>query len=204
MDSKILKLIDNFRLRNIEAFYFETLDDAVKVILCMIPSDCTVGIGHSVTLQKMNISVALAARGNIVYDKELACDKKEAGLIKKKAMLADWYISGANAVSVDGRIVNVDHSGNRAAAITFGPDRVIIVAGINKVTDTMGEAIYRVKNIACPKNARRAGHNPPCVSLNKCVDCVSPERVCNTLSIIEGQADRDRMKLFIVNEEAGF
>lgn len=115
-----------------------------------------------------------------------------------------WYITGPNAISMDGRIVNVDHSGNRVAAISFGPDNVIIVVGINKVVDSLDKAIKRVKNIASPLNAKRAGYNPPCVTLNRCVDCVSKERVCNSLSIIEGQSDSNRIKVFIVDNDYGF
>lgn len=122
----------------------------------------------------------------------------------KKALVTDWYITGSNAISIDGMIINVDHSGNRVAAISFGPDRVLIVVGINKIVNTLDEAIKRVKNIACPLNDKRAGFNPPCVKLNKCVDCTSKERVCNFLSIIEGQSDSNRIKLLIVNEECGF
>lgn len=204
MNERIERLIRNFRLRNIDVCYFDTLEDAAKMILNIVSESSTVGIGHSATLQRMNITKTLIKRGNIVYDKETAEDKQECVLLKKKALTADWYITGSNAVSADGHIVNVDHSGNRVAAITFGPEYVIIVVGINKIVDTLDEAIKRVKNVACPMNARRAGFNPPCVKLNKCVDCVSSERVCNTLSIIEGQADKNRMKIFIVNEELGF
>jgi len=204
MNEKIEKLIQNFKLRNIDTYFFQTLEDAKEYLLKIVPDNCTIGIGHSATLQKMNITEGLIERGNIVYDKELAKNKNESLSLKKKALTADWYITGSNAISVDGRIVNVDHSGNRAAAIIFGPDNVIVIVGINKIVDTADEAIKRVKNIACPLNARRAGYNPPCVTLNKCVDCVSTERVCNSLSIIEGQLDKNRMKLFIVNEEVGF
>lgn len=200
----INKLINNFRLRNIEASYFDTTQDAANMILKLVPVECTVGIGHSATLQMMNITNLLIERGNIVFDKELAVSKEESKALKKKALLADWYISGSNAVSVDGRIVNIDHSGNRVAAISFGPENVIIVIGKNKIVGTLDEAIQRVKNIACPLNAQRAGFNPPCVLLNKCVDCTSEQRVCNTLSIIEGQCDKNRMKLFIVNDELGY
>jgi hypothetical protein len=105
---------------------------------------------------------------------------------------------------MNGRIVNVDHSGNRVAAITFGPDKVIIVVEKNKVVDSIEDAIKRVKNVAGPLNAKRAGFNPPCVTLNRCVDCISKERVCNSLSIIEGQSDCNRIKVFVVNEECGF
>ncbi|NYB75238.1 lactate utilization protein [Sedimentibacter hydroxybenzoicus DSM 7310] len=198
------KLKENFKNRNIDVEYFDSLEDVKLYLLDVIPLDCKVGIGHSGTLQKMNITELLIQRGNIVYDKELGKDRNESKAIKKEALLSDWYISGSNAVSVDGRIINVDHSGNRVAAITFGPDKVIIVVGVNKVVDTVKEGINRVKNIASPLNAKRAGYNPPCVELNKCVDCSSKERVCNYLSIVEGQTDGNRMKLCIVNEECGF
>lgn len=199
-----VKLINNFKLRNIKVEYFQNLQEVKKAILSLVPVNCTVGIGHSATLQKINISEVLIKRGTTVYDKELAKDKLECKALKKKALLSDWYITGSNAISEDGRIVNVDHSGNRVAAITFGPDNVIIVVGKNKIVGSLNEAIKRVKHIACPMNAKRAGFNPPCVELNRCVDCVSKERVCNSLSIIEGQSEENRIKIFIVNENIGF
>lgn len=201
---KINILKKNFKSRNIEVEYFITLEDAKSYILNSIPVECSIGIGHSITLQKMNITRSLLERGNVVYDKELATNRDECKVLKKKALTTDWYVAGSNAISLDGRIVNVDHSGNRVAAITFGPDRVIIVVGRNKIVDTVDEAIKRVKNVSCPLNARRAGFNPPCVALNKCIDCLSNERVCNSLSIIEGQSDGNRIKLLIVNEECGY
>lgn len=201
---KLNQLKENFKSRNIDVKYFDALEDVKLYILNIIPVDCKVGIGHSATLQKMNITNLLIQRGNIVYDKELTINKYESNTIKRKALLSDWYISGSNAITVDGRIINVDHSGNRVAAITYGPNKVIIVVGVNKVVDTVEEGIKRVKNIACPLNAKRAGYNPPCVELKKCIDCSSKERVCNYLSIIEGQVDRNRIKLCIVNEECGY
>lgn len=202
--NSINSLKENFRVRNIEVEYFETLDQVKNHILKIIGEECTIGIGHSATLQTMDIVEKLISRGNQVYDKELAKTKEESKLLKKKALTTDWYITGSNAITLDGRIINVDHSGNRVAAITFGPDKVIVVVGKNKIVANVEEGIKRVKNIACPLNAKRAGYNPPCVSLGKCVDCISTERVCNTLSIIEGQADKNRMKLYIVNEEYGY
>lgn len=198
------RLKESFQKRNIEATFFETLDAARSHILNTVPAECAVGIGHSGTLQKINLTNTLLERGNTVYDKELAKDSDECKALKKKALLADWYITGSNAVSMDGRIVNVDHSGNRVAAISFGPDHVMIVVGKNKIAATLEEAIQRVKNIACPLNAKRAGFHPPCVALNRCVDCVSEERVCNILSIVEGQTDSNRIKLLVVDEECGF
>jgi L-lactate utilization protein LutB len=201
---KLKKIQENFRLRNIEVLYFDNLEEVKLYLLNIIPDNMTIGIGHSATLQRMDISNALSARGSIVYDKELADSPEECKELKRKALLSDWYITGSNAVSVDGRIVNIDHSGNRVAAISYGPDRVMIVIGKNKIVDTVDEAIKRAKNIASPLNAKRAGYHPPCVALNRCVECVSKERVCNSLSIIEGQVDSNRMKVLIVDEECGF
>ncbi|WP_027633712.1 lactate utilization protein [Clostridium hydrogeniformans] len=202
--NSLLDLTHNFNKRNIEVKFFETLDSVKSYILELIPLNSTVGIGHSTTLEKISLTSSLIEKGYTVYDKELSKDKIEGTSIKKKALTSDWYITGSNAISIDGRIVNVDHSGNRVSAISFGPDKVIIVVGKNKIVDTLENAIKRVKNISCPLNAKRAGYNPPCVELNKCVDCTSKERVCNILSIVEGQIDKNRISLFIVNEESGF
>lgn len=201
---KYKALQENFRKRNIQVEYFDSLESVKTHILSVIPKGKTIGIGHSQTLQKMDITNELLKRDCIVYDKELAKTTEECRKLKKKALTSDYYITGSNAISMDGRIVNVDHSGNRVAAICYGPDNVIIVVGKNKIVDTVEDAINRVKNIACPMNAQRAGYHPPCVMINRCVDCVSTERVCNCLSIIEGQSDKNRMLLLIVEEECGF
>ncbi len=204
IDSRIQKLMNNLKLRNIDAFYVENLYEVNEKLLQMMPSDCTIGIGHSITLQSSGIVEKLIERGNIVFDKTKAKNKEESKHIKKKALTADWYITGTNAISLEGHIVNIDHSGNRVAAMVFGPDNVAIIVGVNKIADSLSEAIHRARNVASPLNAKRAGFNPPCVELNKCVDCKSRERVCNSLVIIEGQDVIGRMKVFIVNESAGF
>ena len=200
----IEKLKENFYKRNIEVFCFESFEEAKQQILLDIPEDSSVGIGHSETLQRMDLTQLLMDRGNIVYDKLLGTNAKNRKALKKKALISDWFVTGTNAVSIDGRIVNIDHSGNRVAAMLFGPENVIIVVGKNKVVDTVEEAIFRAKNIAAPQNAKRAGYKPPCTILNMCVDCCTEERVCHSLSIIEGQEERGRIRLFLVNEQAGF
>ncbi|HWS30620.1 MAG TPA: lactate utilization protein [Clostridia bacterium] len=200
----IKQLEDNFLKRNIRVLWFTTFEDAKKYLLEEVPSNATIGIGHSQTLQAIGITEAFQKKGNIVYDKELGTTNEEVRLLKRNSLLADYYISGTNAISVDGRIVNIDHSGNRVAALAYGPDKVFIVVGKNKITNTYEEAIKRTKNIASPQNAKRAGYNPPCVLIGYCSDCLSPERVCNIVSIIEGQHIRGRITLLIVSEDAGY
>lgn len=197
-------LINRLTERNIEGFFYETFEEAKSSVLERIPINASVGIGNSVTLKNLKISKELKDRGNIVFDKTIAKNREESKELKRKSLLTDWYITGTNAISLDGHLVNVDHSGNRVAAMLYGPNKVIIIIGANKITNTLDEAIFRVRNIASPQNARRAGFNPPCVELEKCIDCRSKQRVCNSLVIIEGQNEKDRMKVFIVNDNDGF
>ncbi|WP_105616469.1 lactate utilization protein [Vallitalea okinawensis] len=205
MDINLMeKMRCNFQRRNIEVEFYDDINELKDNILNIIPLYCSVGIGNSATLKKIGISEDLGSRGNIVYDKTKAKNQSEVTALKKKSLLSDWYILGSNAISVDGHIVNIDHSGNRVAALMYGPDNVIIVVGKNKITNTLEQAIFRTKNIASPQNAKRAGYNPPCVRLKKCIDCNSSERVCNYLVVIQGQYVSNRMKVFIVDEDLGF
>ncbi len=200
----IRELESNFLKRNIDVHWFTAFEDVKSYLLEQIPAGATVGIGHSQTLQGIGITGALLERGHTVFDKELGATKEEVRRLKRSALLADCYLSGANAVSIDGRIVNIDHSGNRVAALAYGPDRVFVVVGRNKITNTHEEAIKRAKDTASPKNAKRAGYHPPCVTKGYCTDCLSSQRVCNIISTIQGQHEKGRMTLLIVNEEAGY
>ena len=200
----IKELQSNFEKRNIDVLWFNTFGEIKIFLLEQIPNSAKVGIGNSKTLKSMEITKSLSSRGNAVLDKTFGKTQEEIKELKRNSLLTDYYISSSNAVSVDGRIINIDHSGNRVAAITYGPDKVYIVIGKNKITKTHDEAIKRARNIAAPLNAKRAGFNPPCVSAGYCVDCTSSERVCYTLSITEGQYVKNRLTLLIANEEDGF
>jgi len=200
----IKELENNFNDRNIDVLWFNTFDEIKDYLLEQIPVNARVGIGNSKTLKSMEITKVLSNRGNVVLDKTFGKTDDEIRELKRNSLLTDFYISSSNAVSIDGRIVNIDYSGNRVAAITYGPDKVYIVIGKNKITTTHNEALKRARNIAAPLNATRAGYNPPCVSVGHCVDCLSPERVCYIVSIIEGQYIKNRLTLLIANEEDGF
>ena len=202
--NEIEKIKKNFNDRNIEACFFKNLNEAKEKILTLIPKNNTVGFGNSGTLKQMDISNELTKRGNTVYDKTLAKNRKETVKLKKKSLLSDWFLTGTNAISSEGHIVNIDHSGNRVAAMLYGPENVVIIIGKNKIEETLEEAIKRAKNTAAPLNAKRSGYNAPCVELNRCIDCNSKDRVCNSLVIIEGQAKKSRIKIFILDQELGF
>lgn len=197
-------LLANLAERNINGIYVSNLADARDKVMELLPDSGTVGIGNSSTLKDMDISNFLRERGFTVLDKTYASTGEEARELKRKALLADWYLSGSNAVSLDGRIVNIDHSGNRVAAMIYGPNKVIIIVGKNKIAPTLDEAVARARHHAAPLNAKRAKMNPPCTTTGNCVDCRHPQRVCNNLVVIEGQADPHRMTVIIVGEDHGF
>lgn len=197
-------LISNLGQRNITGYFVSNLNDARDKIMELLPDSGTVGIGNSKTLKDMEITHFLERRGYSVLDKTFAASREEARDLKRRALLADCYISGSNAISLEGHIVNIDHSGNRAAALIYGPYKVIIVIGKNKIVPTLNDAIGRARNLAAPLNAKRAKMNPPCVDIGHCIDCRHPERVCNNLLIIEGQTDPHRMSVIIVGEDHGF
>ncbi len=198
------EIIENFRQRNMELEYF-TSRKALQDKLVAEVSDCeTVGIGNSQTLKELNAYELLTSLGKDVYDKTYAKSSNEADDIKRKALLTDCYLSSVNAIGKDGTIVNIDHSGNRVAAITFGPRKVIIVAGLNKLVANEKEAIRRALTIATPKNARRAKIDSPCSLLQECDKCTGDLRVCNYISIIRGQAYNGRLKIYLLEDSLGY
>jgi len=197
-------IIQNLSKRNINGHYFETSDAAKEAILTWIPTDATVGIGNSRTVKDLDLSATLSDKGHIVYDKTTVQTDRGKKLLKKKALMTDWYITGTNALSKSGHLVNIDHSGSRVAAMLYGPDNVIIVIGVNKIEETLDDALNRARNEAAPRNALRAGSESPCIEAGKCVECEGTHRICNAFVTVSGQADADRMRVVIINEALGF
>jgi len=204
MKDTINTIIQNLSNRNISGHYFETSSDAKDAILSWIPQDATVGIGNSRTVKDLDLSVVLSTKGHIVYDKTTVQSAKGKKLLKKKALMTDWFITGTNALSKSGHLVNIDHSGSRVAAMLYGPDNVIVVVGVNKIEDNLEKALDRARNEAAPRNAIRAGSTAPCIELGHCVECEGDHRICNAFVTLSGQSDADRMRVVIINEELGF
>ncbi|WP_240837643.1 lactate utilization protein [Acidaminobacter sp. JC074] len=195
---------NNFEDRNIEFKYFESEKDLLVSIENEMRKHETIGIGNSQTLKHYEISDMALKLGKVVYDKTLSEDKDQVRKLKKQALLSDCYITSSNAITEDGKIINVDHSGNRVAAMTYGPDRVLVLVGINKLTLNEQAGIKRVLNVATPKNAKRAKIASPCSMEMSCDTCHQGVRVCNYLSIIRGQNTKGRMKVYLINKELGF
>ena len=189
----------------IESAVLATGAQAAEAVLAEIPRGASVGLGGSQTVKEIGLLDALRKGDYNVLDQYRAgLGRDEALALRKLGTQADYFVSGSNAITDDGKIVNIDGLGNRLAAFCFGPGRVIIIAGRNKITGDLDAALERVRNVAAPMNAQRFGLTTPCVKTGRCADCSSPERICNLTLIIEKQHTKGRMKVILVNEDLGY
>ena len=205
MDKKIKRTMDNLEKNNMEAFYAEDASKVIEIVDTLVKDGETVSVGGSMTLFETGIIDYLKS-GRFNY-----LDRYEAGLspdgvkeVFRKAFSADTYFTSSNAVTEDGELYNVDGTCNRIAAMLYGPDKVIVIAGINKIVPDADAAIERVRNIAAPANAVRLNRKTPCVSVGYCMDCSSPERICNSYVLIGRQAAKGRIKVIIVGGDFGY
>ena len=197
-------LIRHLERRNMHACYCATAEDAVAKVTELIPDGCSVTWGGSMTIRDIGIPAALHARGTLsVMDRDLAGSREEAQEIYRKAFTADYYLSSANAISEDGVVVNIDGTGNRVAAITFGPKHVILVIGLNKVAQTVEAALARARSMASPINAARFDIKTPCQTDGTCHNCNSADCVCNYIHFLRNSPG-GRHTVILVGERLGY
>lgn len=205
--AKALKVIENLKKRNMDGIYCENSGQAVAEIIKMIPHGSLVGLGGSETiiesglvegLRKLDIRLLDRYKGGI--------SKEEINKMRRESLLSDIFITSSNAVTVDGKLVNIDGTGNRVAAMIYGPSKVIFLVGMNKVVRTFEDAISRIKNHSAPLNAVRVGVETPCFHLGYCNEpnCFPPHRICNQVVIIEANPTPGRIMVVLVGEELGF
>ena len=199
-------LIKQLTRRRMAASYAPTAAQAREEIVAMIPAGATVSRCGSMSLVEMGLWDALAQKPgvNLINPFAPGVSPEEAYNLMRRGLLADFMITSANALTMDGRIVNLDATGNRVAAMCFGPDKVILVVGLNKVTPDLDAALARVKHHAAPINAIRLHRETPCAETGQCLDCRSPGRLCNLWSIIEGQRFENRIHVKLVGEDLGY
>ncbi len=181
---------------------FDTAEEAKAAALEIIGSK-SVGIGGSATVRDMKLAEALQANGNQVYWHWLVA-KESKRAARDKALMADVYMCSANALTVDGRLVNIDGTGNRAAGLIYGPHEVVVIVGKNKIVNGLDEAIERIKRCACPPNARRLGLDTPCARTGQCYDCRTTARMCNVTFILEAPTRPvNAFHVLLVKEDLG-
>lgn len=199
------RMIKNLNRRHIEAYYCPTAADAVKKVSELIPDGSSVTWGGSMTIRDMGIPQLLCNRGTLeVLDRDKAETPEEVQEIYLRAFTSDVYLSSANAISEDGVIVNIDGNGNRVAAITWGPKKVIFVIGINKVAQTVEAALARARSTASPINAQRFDINTPCKTDGVCHNCNSTDCVCSYVHFLRNSRNKGRHVVVLVGEDLGY
>ncbi len=199
------KMIKNLKRRNMEAFYCPTGKNAVEKVSELIADGSTVTWGGTATVRDLGIPQTLKNRSTLnVLDRDSVETPEEKVQMYLKAFTADVYLTSANAISEDGVIVNIDGNGNRVAAISWGPKKVIFVIGLNKVAQTIEAAIARARGIASPINSQRFDINTPCRIDGTCHNCNSPESICSYVHILRNSRNGNRHIVILVGEDLGY
>jgi len=197
------KLKENLNKKGYAVNVFETSDDAKKYLKEQI-SGKSVGFGGSITVQEMGLYDELYENNTLFWHWNLK-DGKTAGEILSEARSAEIYISSANAIAETGEIINIDGTGNRVAAMSYGHKKVYIIVGENKIEPDFDKALFRARNIAAPMNARRLERKTPCAQNElKCYDCNSPERICRNLSVFYTKPSGCEYEIILINEKLGY
>lgn len=193
-------LVKNLIKRHFDAYYCDTAAEALEKALALIPEGASVGWGGAMSAQQIGLIDAVNAGNYRTTDRDQYEDRDQA---MRECLLADVFISGANALSLDGEMVNIDGNGNRVAAIVYGPKSVIVIAGMNKVMDSLEDAITRARTVAAPMNQQRFLLDYPCTATGTCADCLSKTCICNQILITRHCRPVGRIKFILVGEDLG-
>lgn len=205
IDKQVEKVLNALQRNNMKGIYVEDEDELLQVIKELIEEKSVVGVGDSMTLLETGV-LDFLRKGNYTfldkYREGIASEEKKSIYIQNFS--ADTFLCSTNALTEDGQLYNIDGNGSRVAPMIYGPKQVIIVAGINKLVENKEEAEKRVRNYAAPIDAKRLNKDTPCTKLGRCVDCKSPDRICNDFVTITGQFVKDRIKVIIVGKALGY
>ena len=199
------RVVKALQSRHFEACYCATKAEALQKALSYIPEGSSVGWGGSVSVEEIGLKEAVRGPKYKAIDRDAVSDPAEKTRLMKQCLSAGVFLMGTNALTQDGELVNIDGTGNRLAAMCFGPDSVIVIAGINKLAPDLDTAIARARSVAAPINAARfPGLDTPCAKTGLCGDCRSESCICNQILITRNSRPAGRIKVIVVGEELGF
>ena len=197
-------LVKNLRSRHFDAYYCANKEEALKKALELIPEGASVGWGGAMSAQQIGLMDAIRSGNYKALDRETCNTPEERDQMGHTCLGADVFLTGANGLSMDGEMVNIDGTGNRVAAIVYGPKSVLVIAGMNKVVDTLEDAVTRARTVAAPMNQQRFGLPNPCTTTGTCADCKTQTCICNQILITRNCRPAGRIKVILVGEELGF
>lgn len=203
-EAKFETIIKKLEARNMTGHYAETSEDAVRIALELTPEGSFVSFGGSVTITETGIRDALKSGNYETVDPWDYKDPAEGLRVRRESLLSDVFFMSTNAITIDGELINVDGSGNRVAGLIFGPRKVIVVAGANKIVRDEAEGRARIKTLACPPNNIRLNNETPCALTGKCVDCLNSKTICNHTVITRRSMVPGRIHVILVNEDLGY
>lgn len=199
------KCVTNLKKHNFDAHFVPTAEEARMAILDMISGYESFGFAGSSTTREIGVLDALTSQGKTIYDHwQKGLSSEELHQIRHQQGRCDCFFCSANAISATGEILNVDATGNRITAMTFGPKKVIIVAGMNKVTPDLESALQRLREVAGPMRAKSLNRETPCVETGICSDCNVPQRICNATIILHRKPSMVDISVFLINQSMGY
>lgn len=197
-------IISALQKRNMNGYYCKTKDECCELVLSMIEENSSVTWGGSESIKECSIPEKLFESGKYNVIDRAKYSPEEMKEYYKQAFSADYYLMSTNAITLDGELMNIDGNGNRVASLVFGPEKVIIVTGMNKVVSSIEDAYDRVRNIASPPNTIRLQKNTPCAQTGKCGNCYCEDCICNQILVTRRSRDKDRIHVILVGEDLGF
>jgi L-lactate utilization protein LutB len=198
------KMIKNLERRHFEAYYCKTSAEAVEQAVSLIPEGSSISWGGSMSIRDIGLTTRLKEGNYQVYDRDDVTTEEDKIATYRKAFECDFYLASANAISEDGVIVSIDGNGNRVAAITWGPKRVIFIVGLNKVAQNVEAALARARSTASPINAARFDIQTPCQIDGVCHNCNSPQSICNYIHFLRNSHPAKRHIVILVGEDLGY
>ena len=205
VDEKIQKTLLALEKNGFKTYFAATRNDAVNIVLDLTPSNATVGVGGSITIRELGLLEKLVERGNTIIQ-TWGIKKDEMVITMKKQLISDVFLTSSNAITVDGKLINADAAGNRVASMIFGPGKVIVVVGYNKIVQDVTEGLHRIRAVASPMNAKRLKKDAPCTITGECLDeeCSGAMRICKITTIIERKPSNTDLNVVIVKDKLGY
>lgn len=204
-EKRVEDLMNNLKKKNMAGYYVKSKEELTNLLDTLITDQATVSVGGSMTLFESGVIDYLRKRPLNFLDRyEPGLDAEQIKELYRDSFGADVYLTSTNAITESGGLYNVDGRGNRVAAMIYGPDKVIVIASVNKIVKNLEAAIERNKKWAAPANAKRLNRKTPCASLGYCTDCDSPDRICHDFTYITSQMTKDRIHVILTKDNFGY